>query len=81
MHGDMYETPRTKSQARSLKTVAAAGSNMSSPPVREQLVNLNLFFQPLTGSVTLVTHVTARHACMTLMHTTAPPLCATTLCM
>jgi hypothetical protein len=49
MHGDMYETPRTKSQARSLKTVAAAGSNMSSPPVREQLFNLNLFFQPLTG--------------------------------
>ena len=35
MHGDMYETPWTKSQACSLKTVAAAGSNMSTPPVRE----------------------------------------------
>ena len=76
MHGDMYETLWTKSQPCSLKTVAAAGSNMSSPPVREQLVNLSFILSASDWLVTLVTHVTACHACMTLMHTTAPPLCA-----
>jgi hypothetical protein len=77
MHGDMYETLWTKSQPCSLKTVAAAGSNMSSPPVCEQLVNSAiLIHSPIPCLVTLVTHVTAHHACMGVMHTTAPPPCA-----
>jgi hypothetical protein len=59
MHGDMYETLWTKSQPCSLKTVAAAGSNMSSPPVCEQLVNSAiLIHSPIPCLVTLVTDTT-----------------------
>jgi len=39
----MYQTLWTKFQAHGLKTVVAAGSNMSPPPVREQLVNLVIY--------------------------------------
>jgi hypothetical protein len=74
MHGDMYETSWTKFQAHSLKTVAAAGSNMSPPPVREQLVNSLSFIHSATHC--LVTHVI--HSCHYAphIHITAPPLCA-----
>jgi hypothetical protein len=58
MHGDMYETSWTRFQAGSLKTVAAAGSNMSPPPVREQLVNWVIYS---------FSHSLLGHSCHSLM--------------
>ena len=76
MHGDMHETSWTKSQACSLKTVAAAGSNMSPPPVREQLVNSVIYS---------ISHSLLGHSCHSLctpcMHDSHAYHCPTTLHM
>jgi hypothetical protein len=77
MHGDMYETSWTKFQALRLKTVAAAGSNMSPPPVREQLVNLVIH----SATHCLVTHVIHSCHCAPCMHDSHAYHCPATLHM
>jgi hypothetical protein len=77
MHGDMYETLWTKFQAHSLKTVVAAGSNMSPPPVREQLVN----FVIQSATHCLATLVIHSCHCAPCMHESHAYHCPTTLHM